>query len=127
MSIKIDQLAEAVLAELNAFSDGVMDDVRKEVRETAKACVANIQANSPADTGDYRDGWTAKVAYQGDDDIRVIVHNKAHYQRTHLLEDGHANVDGGFTPGKPHIAPAADQAAAELEGRIKVVLSNGSG
>ena len=127
MSIKIDQLTEAVLAELNSFSNEVMDDVRKEVRETAKVCVANIQVNSPADTGDYQDGWTAKVAYRGDDDIRVIVHNKAHYQRTHLLEDGHANVDGGFTPGKLHIAPAADQAAAELEGRIKVVFSNGSG
>lgn len=121
MAVKVDDLAAAVLEELHNYSEGVMNDLKKEVKATAKVCVAEIKENSPVDTGEYSEGWKVKTSYNSQDDIRMTVHNADHYQRTHLLEDGHANVDGGRTPGTPHIKPAADHAAARLEGKAKVI------
>lgn len=127
MGVKVDGLVKAIQEELNAYSEDLMEGIRKEVTVVAKSCVAEIKAASPEDTGEYKDGWRVAKSYESDDDIRLTVHNKGHAQRTHLLEDGHANVDGGRTPGTPHIGPAADNAAAALEGRIKVVIGHGSG
>lgn len=120
MSIPIDGLAEAIAAELQDYQQEVVDDLKDSVHDAAKACLKEIKANSPADSGDYRKGWKLKTAYESGNDIRLQVYNKDHYQLTHLLEDGHANVDGGRTPGKPHIGPAADNAAVALEKNVKV-------
>ena len=121
MAVKIDNLADVILQELQAYSDDVAAGLKKEVKAVAKACVAEIQSKAPVDTGEYREGWQAKRSYESNDDIRMTVHNKTHPQRGHLLEDGHANVDGGRTPGTPHINPAAEHAAKTLEERAKVV------
>lgn len=120
MSIPIDGLAEAIAAELQDYQQEVVDDLKDSVHDAANACLKEIKANSPADSGDYRKGWKLKTAYESGNDIRLQVYNKDHYRLTHLLEDGHANVDGGRTPGKPHIGPAADNAAAALEKNVKV-------
>ena len=120
MPISIDGLAQAIAAELQAYQQEVVDDLKSSVHDAGKACLYEIKANSPADTGDYRKGWKIKTAYESETDIRLQVYNKDHYQLTHLLEDGHANVDGGRTPGRPHIGPAADQAAEKLEKDVKV-------
>lgn len=120
MAIPIDELAQAVIAELHAYQQEVIDDLKDSVNDAGKACLNEIKANSPADSGDYRKGWKLKTAYESETDIRLQVYNKDHYQLTHLLEDGHANVDGGRTPGRPHIGPAADRAAVRLEKNVKV-------
>lgn len=120
MSIPIDGLAQAIATELQVYQQEVVDDLKDSVNDAAKACLEEIKANSPADSGDYRKGWKLKNAFESNSDIRLQVYNKDHYQLTHLLEDGHANVDGGRTPGKPHIGPAADNAAAALEKNVKV-------
>lgn len=120
MSIPIDGLAQAIAMELQDYQQEIVDDLKDSVNDVAKECLNEIKANSPADSGDYRKGWKLKTAYESDSDIRLQVYNKDHYQLTHLLEDGHANVDGGRTPGKPHIGPAADRAAAALKKDVKV-------
>lgn len=120
MSIPIDGLAQAIADELQAYQQDVVEDLKNSVSDAAKECLNEIKANSPADTGDYRKGWKLKKAFESESDIRLQVYNKDHYQLTHLLEAGHANVDGGRTPGKPHIGPAADRAAESLEKNVKV-------
>lgn len=120
MAIPIEDLAQAVADELQAYQQEVVEDLKDSVNDAGKACLKEIKANSPADSGDYRKGWKLKTAYESESDIRLQVYNKDHYQLTHLLEDGHANVDGGRTPGRPHIGPAADRAAAALEKAVKV-------
>lgn len=124
MAIPIEGLAQAVVAELAAYQQEIVDDLKASVQDAGKACLNEIKANSPADTGDYRKGWKIKTAYESETDIRLQVYNKDHYQLTHLLEDGHANVDGGRTPGRPHIGPAADQAAEKLEKDVKVKVGS---
>lgn len=120
MAVSVDGLADAIMDALQEFETEAAEAVKESVVSAADACLASVKANSPKDSGDYQKGWRVKTVYEGEHDMRVRVYNKDHYQRTHLLEDGHANVDGGRTEGKPHIGPAADQASRVLERDIKI-------
>lgn len=120
MAVRIDELADAIAAELRAYSQEVAEDVKKSVHASADAAVSILRTTSPEDTGSYKKGWRKRTAFESESDIRLQVHNKTDYQLTHLLEDGHAKVGGGRTEGKPHIAPAADQAAQLLEKDVQI-------
>ena len=120
--IKIDDLADAIIGELAAYSQEVTDGLKQEVKAVAKECKKEIQQNSPVLTGSYRKGWQAKTAYESKSDIRVIVRNRTDYQLTHLLEYGHAKRGGGRVDGKPHIRPAEKRAEEKLLKKVKVVV-----
>ncbi len=122
MAVKINGLTDAVTEALQEYRQEVVEDLKASVKSVAKTCLKEIRANSPKDTGAYQQGWQVRKAYESDSDIRMEIHNQNHYQLTHLLEDGHANVDGGRTPGQPHIGPAAEHAAEMLENDAKVRL-----
>lgn len=114
MAIQINDLADAVADALREYRQDLTEKVKSSVRSSAKACVAELQTTSPEDTGSYRKGWRATKAYESSKAIRMQVHNKDNGSLTWLLEDGHAKVSGGRVPGKPHIQPAADNAAKLL-------------
>ena len=120
MSIKIDNLADAIAQELHAYKQEVTDGVKKSVKKAAKACADELRVTSPKDTGEYAQSWRTRAAYEDDYDIRMEVYNRDHHQLTHLLEDGFAHVGGGRVTAQPHIGPAADNAATLLEKDIKV-------
>ena len=120
MAIPIESLADVLAQELEDFNQDVTDGLKDSVKNAAKACVAELKSSSPELTGSYAQGWRARTAYDGPSDIRMQVHNKTDYQITHLLEDGHANVDGGRTPAYPHIGPAAEKASELLEKDVKI-------
>lgn len=121
-AVKIDGLADAIVKELEEYRQDITDGLKQEIKTVAKECKQNIQKNSPVLTGSYRKGWQDKVAYEGDDDIRVIVRNRTDYQLTHLLEYGHAKVNGGRVQGHPHIGPAEQRAEEKLMKKVKVVI-----
>ena len=81
----VSELATAVADILQEYGDDVAEEVKGSVHTAAKTCKSELKANSPSDTGAYREGWTVKKAYESRTDIRVQVHNKDHYQLTHLL------------------------------------------
>lgn len=120
--IRVEDLASAIEKELTAYSQEVTDGLKKEVKQVAKECKEEIQQNSPVLTGSYKKGWTSQVAYENQEDIRVVVRNKTDYQLTHLLENGHAKVTGGRVEGHPHIAPAEQNAEKKLLKKVKVVV-----
>lgn len=120
--IPIDGLADAIAKELAAYNQEVTDGMKDAVKEAAQECTKQIKQNSPVLTGSYRKGWTDKVMYDGREDIRITVYNRTDYQLTHLLEHGHAKINGGRVAGKAHIGPAAQDAEDKLLREIQVVV-----
>ncbi len=121
--VKVDNLASAVLQELNNYVGATDEAVDKGVSETAKDAVKKLQSAHPAGSGQYGSwdksynrGWTVKKTKR---DKTATIHNATDYQLTHLLEKGHAKVNGGRTRAFPHIAPVAEECEDALLKNIK--------
>lgn len=85
--------------------------------------VKELKTTSPKRTGRYAKGWTYQTDLRaGKDGAKLTVHNKKYYRLTHLLENGHAKVNGGRVEGKRHIAPARDKAEETVMKRLKEKL-----
>jgi hypothetical protein len=112
--------------ELKAYSDEVAEGIKKSVKDVAKETVRTLKATSPrskmSGPGKYEDGWTSKVEFESPEDIRMRISNRTKPQLTHLLENGHATVNGDRVDGRPHIRPAEQAAADKLVGAVKVVI-----
>jgi len=121
MTVRADELAEAVSGCLEEYGQEVRQSVRELVVRVSRECLASIRAKAPKRTGAYWKGWTRSMSKSGDQP-EVMLYNKKYYRLTHLLEYGHAKADGGRVPGRPHIAPAADRAAKDLERGIRQAL-----
>ena len=120
--VKVDNLAKAILTELENFKDVTDEACEKGVSETAKTAVKALRSAHPAGSGQYGSwdesynrGW--KVMQTKRDkryNKKATIHNETDYQLTHLLENGHALVGGGRTRAFPHIAPVAEKCEEEL-------------
>lgn len=124
--IRFQELEIEIVKELKAYSDEVAEGTIKAVKNVAKDTVQLLKSTSPRDprnTGvHYASGWTSKIEFESRDDIRIRILNRTKPQITHLLENGHAKVNGGRVDGRPHIRPAEQAAADKLEGAVKVVI-----
>ncbi len=122
-TVDIDGLSDAIMKELQEYSDEVTERVKEDVRQVAKDCVKDIKNRAPRLTGAYKKGWKIKTAYESASDIKVIIHNPKEYKLTHLLEYGQANVSGGRVEAIPHIRPAEQEAEKRLMKKVKVTIS----
>ena len=123
--VEVSDLANSIAHEIEDYKQDVSDHLKQEIKIIAKECKNEIQQNSPILTGSYRKGWHDKVAYEGQNDVRVVVRNRTDYQLAHLLEYGHAGAGGtakGVAPPHPHIGPAAERAEEKLLKKVKVVV-----
>lgn len=129
-TIKPDELAAAIAAELESYRQEVTDGLKKEVMQVGNRTAKRVKDTAPRSKGknggEYAESWTCKKAYESANDIRVVIHSKDHYRRAHLLEYGHAKVNGGRVEGKPHIIPAEQEAEKELMKNVKVVVRGGN-
>ena len=122
MSIKIDDLAAEVVSVLEEYTEAVTERVKSAVSEAGKKALSIVKAASPRKTGKYKKGWRLKVAYDGTNDRRVVIHNSTDYQLTHLLEHGHVSRDGNRVEGKAHISEAQKEATIEFEKLVEEAL-----
>lgn len=116
-SCKPDDLFDEITGVLNAYADDVTDVVNASVDQIARQTLAEIRANAraafPEGSGEYAKTWTSKGNGEGTKRGKYgkILYAKGSGGRiAHLLEHGHARVDGGFVQGRPHIAPAEQHA-----------------
>lgn len=108
-------ITKAIESALKEDVESLMDDFEQESEEVAKETVDYLKTNSPKKYRNYAPSWSYKKTGKN----RIVVYNKKHYQRTHLLEKGHAKVGGGRVGGTPHIGPARDQAERQIVERLK--------
>lgn len=123
--VKIEQLSDAVMEELNNYRDVVDQGMRAAVREAGKTVQADIKASAPKQTGGYSRSWAVKNTKQNSHALEVTVYSRNRYQLTHLLEFGHAKRNGGRTRAQVHIAPAEEKGIRQLEEDIKRSIRNG--
>jgi hypothetical protein len=125
-TIKRDQLAKEIEQALADFAGVTEEACEKGVSETAKDAVQALRSAHPSGSGQYgswdkyNKGW--KVMQTKTDKRyhrKATIHNATDYQLTHLLEKGHAKVNGGRTRAFPHIAPVAEKCEDELVQNIK--------
>ena len=124
--VKVNQLAKEIEKALDDFVGVTEEACDKGVTETAKDAVKSLHNAHPAGSGQYgpwdkyNKGW--KIMQTKTDKRyhrKATIHNATDYQLTHLLEKGHAKVNGGRTRAFPHIAPVAEKCEDELVKNIK--------
>ena len=125
MRIKADELSEAITKTLEDYAHVTKEAAYEGCKKTAEQAENELhEANPPGSQewgswDDYNRGWTIKeVEKTRTGKLSIIVHNKTHYQLTHLLEKGHALVNGGRAKAFPHIAQVAEKAEDELINNI---------
>jgi Bacteriophage HK97-gp10, putative tail-component len=112
--VNMNEFAKTLNKELAKYAKVVDEDVQKLAKKVADEGKEKIKAASPVLTGDYKDGWRVKKQVK-----KYIVHNATNYQLTHLLEFGHAKVDGGRVEAQPHIAPVETKMMDDFEKGIE--------
>lgn len=119
--IKIGRLADEITSQLRKYSQAIADDVEQIMDDVTKEAVgrlkSKIQEVGLVQTGDYMRGWTRKRVPNG-----WVIHNKTDYRLAHLLEHGHAMVNGGRVPGTPHIRPVEEWLEKEFENRVEKAI-----
>ena len=107
---------------LNDYTDDIQEGISRAAQEVARDDVKALkQANTyKVRSGNYNKSWTVKTT-RGANTISCIVHNKDHYQLTHLLEKPHLTRSGGITVPKVHIAPVEEMCIKEFEQKLTLV------
>lgn len=124
-TVKIDQLADAVMEGLQEYKDLAVEDMKADVEKAAKTVKTQIESTAPKRTGKYAKSWASKKTKETSDSIEYTVHSKTRYQLAHLLENGHAKRGGGRVRAIPHIAPAETAGAEQLIRDIERDLKKG--
>lgn len=132
VKIKPDQLDQAIREQLETYNADISREVNKNLKEVADKTAETLKKGGSYKerTRKYTPDWSVTArktasAIQGDE---YSVHNRKHYQLTHLLEKGHVTRNGKRTRAYQHILPA-EQAAQELavEATEKAVRSANGG
>lgn len=127
-NIKIEALGDAMQDLLSDYISDMDDVVEKEIDSAAKKMLKMVKENSPSTdgerTGSYRKGWQI-VKETKHLQRKRIIWNKKHYNRVHLLENGHASKNGGRVRAFPHLEPAYKKFGEPLPDTIAKRIKEG--
>ncbi|MBH0323373.1 HK97 gp10 family phage protein [Bacillus cereus] len=116
--VSIDSLADDIARELQRYGKEVEEKIEVEKEVVVNNLVDELKQKSPKSDSQggrkYAKGWRKKKEGNA-----FIVHNALKPQLTHLLEKGHAKVNGGRVPAIVHIAPAEEKAVNDFSERVE--------
>ncbi|MBR2587515.1 HK97 gp10 family phage protein [Candidatus Saccharibacteria bacterium] len=119
-------MKKSLKKQMDAILDASLKNVKVTTDQAARVCAsqstAALRAVSPRRPGggDYARGWTMeriRGGLAGSEGWRVK--NEDHYELTHLLENGHAKVNGGRVRARVHISPVEQKGIATFLQLIK--------
>ncbi|WP_369355773.1 HK97 gp10 family phage protein [Lysinibacillus capsici] len=114
----IDNLASEIARELQRYANVLEEDLEAAEDEVTDDLVNELGQKSPKSNRTsgrkYAKGWRKKKVGNA-----TVVYNAWKPQLTHLLEKGHAKVNGGRVPAKVHIAPAEEKANNEYLAKVE--------
>ncbi|WP_336821241.1 HK97 gp10 family phage protein [Bacillus thuringiensis] len=114
----IDNLARDIARELQRYGNVVKEDLEVAEEEVTDDLVNELEQKSPKSNRKggrkYAKGWRKKKVGNA-----TVVYNAWKPQLTHLLEKGHAKINGGRVPAKVHIAPAEEKANNEYLAKVE--------
>lgn len=117
VKVKPEQLDEAIRGQLETYSAEITKNINENLKEVAETTAETLKKGGAYKerTGKYTPDWsvTARKAVSTTQGEQYSVHNRKHYQLTHILEKGHVTRNGKRTRAFEHILPA-EQAAEEL-------------
>jgi len=119
VAININGLASEINRQLALYARQTEETVEIITEKVTNDGVELLKANSPKSPGGgkYASSWTSKKVGK-----KVIIYNKK-YQLTHLLEKGHAKINGGRVGARVHIKPVEDKMIEEFEDELVRGLS----
>lgn len=123
---KVGDFSRAMGETLKNYNKFVEDELKEVTEKLAKDAAKELQTVSRStfktkQDKPYNKGWAAKnesVRYHS----RWIIHNRTKPGLAHLLEHGHANVNGGRTPGRIHIKPIEEKLQKEYLDAVESAL-----
>lgn len=115
VNVKPEDLTEAIRGSLESYSAAVTKNVNEELEKVAEDTADALKQGGPYKerTGKYTKDWAVKArknATSGITGEQYSVHNKKHYQLTHLLEKGHVSRSGKRVRAYSHIEPEEREA-----------------
>lgn len=128
MAISIEGLSDAIERELTIYSKEITEGVKRETQKSVKKLVEKTKETAPVGRRKkhYRDNIASRKLEETDRGVTYQWYVKgSDYRLSHLLENGHANRDGGRTEGTHFIKNASDPILEEYEHNIEEVCRNG--
>ena len=107
-----------VIAGANTAIKQLANKGRNAVRRNARAKFTRSSRKSRK----YSNGWMYKMERWSNKAIAgAVIYEKNQPGLAHLLEHGHAKVNGGRTKAREHVKPVEDQLASEI---VREVVKN---
>lgn len=131
-AIRPDRLADTIVQMMTEYRDAIDQDLEKisarVARQTKEKVKQNIGAAGIGGTGKYRQSIRSnKVESTLTASKSSLVYAASPYYRlTHLLEYGHATVNGGRTRAFPHWSEAEKQGVEQFEKELREAIEHGS-
>ena len=120
--VTLEQFGAAVEKIIDEYADSVYKTGIHSVEQATKQAQREVKANSAnIGHGGYSGGWQTQV-----DKSEIAATGYVYNRRPglpHLLEKGHAKVNGGRTPARPHVLPAQESVNKVLMDKLKEGLS----
>ena len=117
--INPNDLTLTISAMLSEYADDVIDDVKEAVDDVAKEAQKIVKSRAPVKTGKYKRSIKVKKSYESLTELRKTIYSNGNSGLTHLLENGHAKVNGGRTRAFPHWKYGDEYIKKELPKRIQ--------
>ena len=126
-NVSIDNLADAILRELENYSESVTEGVKAAVDVVAKEVDTEIKnhVTFKEHSRKYVKAFRIKSTYDGKYNKGKVWHvANGQHRLTHLLEKGHATKNGGRTQAFPHIVFGNDLAIRRMEELSRRAVEN---